>query len=116
MTETVLVALIGFLGSAAVGSLVTWALQRRKEKVDITDQITETALSLLQPLKDRVSELEGTISRLNHRIVDLEAMNSDLEDWAERLTCQVKEAHLEPAKFIRHSEQVTQHQHKRNTE
>ena len=70
----------------------------------------------IEGLRIIIGEQTQQIKAQGKRIEDLEAMNSDLEEWAERLTCQVKEAHLEPAKFIRHSEQVTQHQHKRNTE
>lgn len=65
---------------ALIGSIVTVATSAKKNEVEVLRVI-------IQELKDRVNELE----------ID----NRDLENWAERLVCQVKNVGLEPVKFIK---------------
>ncbi|MEM5775881.1 MAG: hypothetical protein AAGU05_12840 [Anaerolineaceae bacterium] len=51
--------------------------------------------------KDEVDALRGIITELKNYVDDLEADKEDLQAWAEKLVCQVKDAGLEPAKFLR---------------
>lgn len=51
--------------------------------------------------KDEVEALSGIITKLREYVENLEADKEDLQAWAEKLVCQVKDAGLEPAKFIR---------------
>ena len=51
--------------------------------------------------KDEVDALRSIITELRTYIDNLERDKEDLEFWAERLVCQVKEAGLEPVKFER---------------
>lgn len=51
--------------------------------------------------KNEVDALRGIIEELKNYIDDLEGDKEDLQTWAERLVCQVKEAGLEPVKFFR---------------
>jgi hypothetical protein len=80
MATEIWVALIGS-GLALAGTIVGYVRSAKKDELDV---------------------LRGVIDSLNERIQQLEDNNADLEDWAERLVCQVKEAGLLPAKFIRH--------------
>lgn len=57
--------------------------------------------------KNEVDSLRGIITELKEYVHDLECDKEDLQVWAERLVCQVKEAGLEPVKFIR-SDRKTQ--------
>jgi uncharacterized small protein (DUF1192 family) len=45
---------------AAVAAIVRW----RKTRADAADVITDTALILVEPLKERIKELESEIGRL----------------------------------------------------
>jgi hypothetical protein len=51
--------------------------------------------------RNEVSALSEIISQLRRRVEDLETDNEDLENWAERLCCQVREIGKEPVKLIR---------------
>jgi hypothetical protein len=54
--------------------------------------------------KDEVDSLRGIIQELKSYISDLEADKEDLQAWAERLVCQVREAGMTPAKFERRTQ------------
>jgi hypothetical protein len=51
--------------------------------------------------KDDVDALRGIIAELKDYITELEADKEDIQAWAEKLVCQVKEAGLVPARFER---------------
>jgi len=51
--------------------------------------------------RNEVSALSEIICQLRKRVEDLEIDNEDLENWAERLCCQVREKGMEPVKLIR---------------
>lgn len=51
--------------------------------------------------KNDVEALRGIIKELKEYINDLECDKEDLQDWAERLVQQAKEAGLQPERFIR---------------
>jgi outer membrane murein-binding lipoprotein Lpp len=51
--------------------------------------------------KDEVDALRGIIQELKAYVNDLEYDKEDLQAWAEKLVCQVKEAGLTPVRFVR---------------
>lgn len=56
----VLLSLFGILGgTTGLAAIATVVSQRGKFKADAADTLTEAALTLVQPLQLRVSELEG---------------------------------------------------------
>lgn len=55
----VVLSVVGVLGgTGGIAAVTTVVLQRRKFKADAADVITDTALTLVEPLKARVRELE----------------------------------------------------------
>jgi uncharacterized protein YlxW (UPF0749 family) len=54
----------------AVAALVTAVSSRRKVESDATATITATVLSLLRPMQDRVTALEGEVATLRKRVAD----------------------------------------------
>lgn len=56
---TALVALIG--GSAGIAALIDGLMRRPKHRADATDVITNMALRLVQPLDQRVDDLETEV-------------------------------------------------------
>lgn len=84
MSETLLVALIS-AGSAVLGALIGGAFMLSKNKADTTQIITETCLSLIEPLQKRVNDLEV-----------------ELKDWmacAEERAKQLLKVNITPAPF-----------------
>ncbi|MEH1031006.1 hypothetical protein ACWD6L_14995 [Micromonospora profundi] len=56
----VLISLLGILGgSTGLAAIATVVVQRGKFKADAADTLTEAALTLVQPLQSRITELEG---------------------------------------------------------
>jgi hypothetical protein len=60
MTVQAVTAIIGAVGGlGGLGALVASVLGRRKLKAEAADVITDTALTLVEPLQRRVRELEA---------------------------------------------------------
>ncbi|MFD6565637.1 hypothetical protein [Micromonospora profundi] len=56
----VLISLLGILGgTTGLAAIATVVVQRGKFKADAADTLTEAALTLVQPLQSRITELEG---------------------------------------------------------
>lgn len=84
-------ALFGLIGVIA-GALITSASQRSKIKADsekteadTNEQIRETVMLLIAPLKERIAALEIELA--------------DWKDWASRLVTQVESLGCEPVPF-----------------
>ncbi|GAB7039693.1 MULTISPECIES: hypothetical protein [Catenuloplanes] len=79
---TVIAALGGLLGAA--GGLTVWA-QRRKLQADTADVLTDTALTLVQPLRERVTELEAETREASRNVRELNdavvSLTGTLRDW-----------------------------------
>lgn len=60
------IGLVGGAGGAA--ALLTVVLQRRKFKADAADVLTDTALTLVAPLKERIRELEAEATRARREV------------------------------------------------
>ncbi|MDP9799337.1 putative coiled-coil protein SlyX [Catenuloplanes nepalensis] len=67
---TAIAALGGLLGAA--GGVAVLA-QRRKLRADAADVITDTALTLVQPLRERVTELEERTRSATRQVDELSA-------------------------------------------
>lgn len=68
---TIVVALIG--GSAGLAALVDGILRRPKHKAEASDVITNMALRLVQPLDQRVEDLEARQRRMAAHMNRLQA-------------------------------------------
>lgn len=100
MSEPIIIALVGAI-SALIGGLVAGLFGRAKNlaeadrsAADANEQIRETVMALIQPLKDRVAELEREVELL-------QCENANLRLWAEALVAQLKEAGKEPVEYKR---------------
>lgn len=96
---TIIIGVLSAVGGGVVGTIIAGLFQRRKVKAEATvseaeanDKIRATVMSLIDPLTSRVKTLEKEVS-------DLEAKNTALREWAEALTCQVKELGGVPVPF-----------------
>lgn len=63
---TTIIGAIGGLGG--LGALVASLLGRRKLRAEAADVITDTALTLVEPLQRRVRELDGEVTELRRRV------------------------------------------------
>ncbi|MFC0504209.1 hypothetical protein [Micromonospora costi] len=89
-----LITVIGLLGGAGgIAALAATLLQRRKIRADAADVITDTALTLVAPLRERVAELEteaagarreATAARMQAEQANVEM--SDLRTVVQELT------------------------------
>ncbi len=82
--------------------LVAWITvraSRPKVKADATQVLTDVSLSLLEPLQERIEELERHATRNEQRIGELERENRALHRWAQILFTQVIEHGGEPVTF-----------------
>ncbi|MDR7278944.1 hypothetical protein [Catenuloplanes atrovinosus] len=79
---TAIAALGGLLGAA--GGIAVLA-QRRKLRADAADVITDTALTLVQPLRERVAELEERARAATRQVDELSAsvatLTGTLRGW-----------------------------------
>ncbi|MFI7073550.1 hypothetical protein [Micromonospora sediminicola] len=79
------ITIIGLVGGAGgVAALVATIMQRKKIKADAADVITDTALTLVEPLRARVTELEvevkGARTQVNAAREQAEAAQSEIGD------------------------------------
>lgn len=69
---SILVTVVGVVGGGGgLAALIGLLLQRRKFKADAADVLTDTALTLLEPLKVRVRELEAEVRTTKDNIGEL---------------------------------------------
>ncbi len=105
MSETVMVALVGLV-AAVIGSGLTIYSQRHKVKAeavkseaDANEQIRQTVMSLIQPLKDTIIDLEQKREADKREMDSLRLQMFKLKDWAFRLVDQLKGLGCEPVPF-----------------
>ena len=95
--QIVVTAVIGLL--TVGGSYGAVAVSRRNAKTTETDVVTDAALSLIQPLKDRVSELESKVDHLESELKKSETERNRLHRWALTLYGQLEGAGIDPIRF-----------------
>jgi chromosome segregation ATPase len=89
----VLLSVLGILGgSTGLAAIATVMVQRGKFKADAADTLTEAALTLVQPLQARITELErealdarselGSLrDQVNHLQFAVQMLSRTLERW-----------------------------------
>ncbi|WP_266244753.1 hypothetical protein [Micromonospora lupini] len=80
-----LITVIGLLGGAGgLAALAATLLQRRKIRADAADVITDTALTLVEPLRGRVNELQAEVAEARREATgarqQAEAANAEIGD------------------------------------
>ncbi|MEU8158054.1 hypothetical protein AB0B94_30745 [Micromonospora sp. NPDC048986] len=78
------VGILGGLGGAA--AIATVWLQRKKFRADAADVITDTALTLVEPLKTRVSELQSEVRDARHQAKAANAEVAELRSAVREMT------------------------------
>lgn len=80
-----LITIVGLLGGAGgIAALAATLLQRRKIRADAADVITDTALTLVEPLRGRVNELQSEVAEARREATgarqQAEAANVEIGD------------------------------------
>ena len=91
----VLVALV----AGPVAALVAARYTRPKMRADASETLARISLSLVEPQKQRITELELKVARLEEHIERLEKENAALHVWAQHLVGQVVEGGMDPIPF-----------------
>ncbi|WP_329108576.1 hypothetical protein OG792_07940 [Micromonospora sp. NBC_01699] len=83
----ILLSAVGLLGgTGGVTAIATVALQRRKFRADAADVLTDTALTLVDPLKTRVAELEAETKRARRQAADASREIRELRAEVQEMT------------------------------
>ncbi|MEV4628839.1 hypothetical protein AB0J90_21480 [Micromonospora sp. NPDC049523] len=87
----ILLSVVGLLGgTGGVTAIATVALQRRKFRADAAEVLTDTALTLVDPLKTRVGELEAEIQRARRQAAVASREIRELRDAVQELTALIR--------------------------
>ena len=87
---------------SSIASLVTYAsvrVSRRDQKVDEAATITDLAMSLVEPLKASIAELQQRDEQRHAEVVALRNEVQLLHRWAQALRSQLVGAKIEPIGF-----------------
>ena len=105
MTDSVSIAVTAVIGLLTVaGSYASVKVARRNARVQETDVVTDAALSLLEPLRHRITELEVKVDHLESELQKSERERNQLVRWAATLQAQLTNAGIDPITLaeIRH--------------
>lgn len=87
----ILLSVVGVLGGVGgITAIATVVLQRRKFKADAADVITDTALTLVEPLKTRVSELQSEVRDARHQAKAANAEVAELRVAVQEMTRMIR--------------------------
>ncbi|MEV4760325.1 hypothetical protein AB0J86_35205 [Micromonospora sp. NPDC049559] len=87
----ILLSALGLLGgTGGITAIVTVLLQRRKFQADTADVLTDTALTLVEPLKMRVRELESEASNSRQQAVAMHRELAELRDAVQEMTAMMR--------------------------
>ncbi len=79
-TAELATTVVGVLGTlSGVGALVGVLINRRKLRADAADVLTDTALTLVEPLQKRVRQLEDRVEELEQALRRSAARERELE-------------------------------------
>lgn len=100
MNEWAQIAVTFLIGAGTVaGSWAAVRVSRRNARTTETDVVTDAALSLVEPLKTRVQELESKVEYLEEELLKAEKERNQLHRWALTLTGQLHGAGIDPISF-----------------
>lgn len=81
MSDGIIVAILGALSTVA-GGIIVYLASRKKNQADAADAVTDAALALINPLKDRLAELEAKVKKQENEIANL---RRQLDRYADRI-------------------------------
>lgn len=81
MSEKIIEAIVGAAG-ALLGGIIVYLSTRLKNRADAADMVTDAALSLLDPLKTRLTELEQKMARQE---TEISRLRRQLTHYADRV-------------------------------
>jgi len=93
-----IVATLAGITSIIVAIITTWAM-RRKNAADVASQLTDIALSLIEPLQEEIDALKKEYTELQVEMGKLKSENALLHKWSQLLFSQVVESGGEPISF-----------------
>lgn len=102
-SEGIILAVISLL-AAPFAAWITWILNRRKRKTDVSSSLVNASTAAVDALKDALEELRIELADAKSEIEELKDINKRLEAAVEELTTQNKlllRERVENAKFAR---------------
>ena len=78
----------------------SWRASKKALKARETADLAATAISLIKPLQDRITELESRQARQDKRVADLEHENGELMRWGRLNYARVVEMGGEPFPLV----------------
>ena len=102
-SEGIILAVISLL-AAPFAAWITWILNRRKRKTDVSSSLVNASTAAVDALKDVLEELRIELADAKSEIEELKDINKRLEAAVEELTTQNKlllRDRVENAKFAR---------------
>lgn len=102
-SEGIILAVISLL-AAPFAAWITWILNRRKRKTDVSSSLVNASTAAVDALKDVLEELRIELADAKSEIEELKDINKRLEAAVEELTTQNKlllRERVENAKFAR---------------
>ena len=98
-----LVATMSGITAIFVAMMTSW-VARRRGKADTAKQLTDIALSLIQPMEEEIGDLKKELRHLDREVVKLKAENQMLHRWSQLLFSQVVELGSDPIPLSRAQE------------
>jgi hypothetical protein len=102
----ILITVVGLLGgTGGVAAIATVLGQRRKFRADTADVLTDTALTLIAPLKTRVIELEAETAEARRLALATSEQIGELRDAVKEVTILMRRwraAILDPSATLAH--------------
>lgn len=87
----ILLTLVGAVGGlTGVGAIATVLVQRRKFRADAADVLTGTALTLVDPLRARVSELQSEVAEARQKAAQATEEIGDLRAAVREMTLMMR--------------------------
>jgi len=85
MLETLISVIIALIGSAALASIVTAFIGRKKFKADVADNLVQTAIQIESLSTERYVELYAELKEIKQTLVNLERKLDSYEKYTKVL-------------------------------